>query len=251
MMRACLVLPAYNEAGNLAPLIDATMASAAAAGLSLSVLVVNDGSADDTASELAELAARFDTLRVVTHERNMGFAATLKDGIAAARRFPADVFVFMDSDLSHAPEDVPRLIAALDNRADVALGSRFVRGGGMAGVPWWRRLISRAGNFLGRIVLGLPIRDLTTGYRAFRRDALERITLTEDSFAIQLEAIVKACAAGSVVVEVPIILGTRRHGVSHMNYSGALFARYFRLLLKCRRWLSEGRAVARHAAERS
>jgi dolichol-phosphate mannosyltransferase len=111
----------------------------------------------------------------------------------------------------------------------------------MEGVPMWRQAISRTGNVFGRLALGVPIRDLTTGYRAVRRRVLESIVLGEDGFTIQLESVVKAYAAGFRVVEIPIVLGTRRHGVSHMNYSVALFRNYWRLLLACRRWMREAR----------
>ena len=176
---------------------------------------------------------------VATHDVNRGFAQALRTGIATAcfGAHPADAAVFMDADLSHRPSDMPVLVAALEQGADVAIGSRFVPGGGMVGVPTWRVAISRAGNTFGRLVLGLPIRDLTTGYRAVRRQVFERVTLVEDGFTIQLESVVKAYAAGFRIVEVPIVLSTRRHGVSHMFYSPALFSRYWRLLLKCRGWL--------------
>lgn len=251
MRRVCLVLPAFNEEGNLTPLVSEVMAVAHVAALDLVIVAVDDGSVDGTAAELLRLRGQYPEVRIVTHEHNRGFAAALKDGVAAACREDVEALVFMDSDLSHSPKDLPRLVAALESGADVALGSRFVSGGGMAGVPWWRVLISRTGNLVGRTVLGLRPRDLTTGYRAFRREVLELLPLEEDSFAIQLEAVVKASAAGYRVVEVPIVLGTRKHGASHMNYSAKLFATYFRLLLKCRRWLSEGRAAASHAATRS
>jgi dolichol-phosphate mannosyltransferase len=175
----------------------------------------------------------------VTHPKNLGFARALKTGIVAACAGRCDAAVFMDSDLSHRPSDLEALITALDRGADVALGSRFMRGGGMDGVPLWRVAISRAGNAFGRAALGVPIRDLTTGYRAMRRNVLETIALGEDGFTIQLESVVKAYAAGFSIVEVPIVLGTRQHGMSHMNYSPRLLRDYWRLLLACRRWLRE------------
>jgi dolichol-phosphate mannosyltransferase len=238
-MKVAVVLPAYNEEGNLTPLITMLAALDGRDLLSVRIIVVNDGSTDGTAQELAALCGTIDALQVVEHPRNQGFARALKTGIATACKQGCDVAVFMDSDLSHRAGDLPRLVAAIAEGADVSLGSRFVRGGGMEGVPLWRALISRAGNALGTMVLGLPVRDLTTGYRAVRRTVLERIALGEDGFAIQLEGVVKAYAAGFRVVEVPIVLGTRRHGVSHMNYSLDLFRDYWRLLTSCRRWLRE------------
>jgi len=241
-VKVAVVLPAYNEAGNLTPLI-AELTRVTDGWDGFRIVVVDDGSVDTTADELAELQTRLPALDVVRHPHNLGFAQAMKTGFATACRAGCDVVVCMDGDLSHRPADVPRLIAPLASGADVVLGSRFIAGGGMQGVAAWRAAISRAGNLFGRIVLGLPVTDLTSGYRAYRRHVLEQIHLEENSFAIQLEAIVKASAAGFTVIEVPIILGTRRHGTSHMNYSAALFLRYYRLLLACRRWLRDGRAA--------
>ena len=238
-LNVAVVLPAYNEEGNLTPLITALADAAATDRIPLRMIVVDDGSTDGTAEELAALGLRIPALVVVPHDKNQGLARALKTGIAASRANGCDAAVFMDSDQSHRPRDLGRLVAALEAGADVALGSRFVPGGGMDGVPLWRVLISRAGNTFGRLVLGLPIRDLTTGYRAVRRSVLDRVTLGEDGFTIQLESVVKAIAAGFTVVEVPIVLGTRRHGVSHMHYSAALFRDYWRLLMSCRRWMRE------------
>jgi len=241
-MRVAVVLPAYNESGNLTPLV-MELQRVAPSVAECGIVVVNDGSTDGTADELEDLRRRVPAVRVVTHPQNRGFAQALKSGFAAAREAGYDVAVCMDGDLSHSPSDMPRLISAIEAGADVAIGSRFIAGGGMVGVPAWRVAISRAGNGVGRTVLRVPLTDLTTGYRAYRIDVLERVRLEDDSFGIQLEAVIKAYAAGFRIVDVPIRLGTRRHGVSHMRYSVGLFVRYYQLLMKCRRWLREGRAA--------
>jgi dolichol-phosphate mannosyltransferase len=238
-VNVAVVLPAYNESGNLGPLVrelDAVLRTTAAAW---SIVVVNDGSTDTTAAELRDLQAEITALDIVTHPVNRGFAAALKTGIARACEKGWDAAIFMDSDLSHRPSDIPRFVAALSTGADVVLGSRFVEGGGMLGVPVWRVVISRAGNAFGRAVLGVTFRDLTTGYRAIRREVLEAISLGQDGFTIQLESVIRAHAAGYRIVEVPIVLGTRRHGASNMSYNVALFRDYWRLLRSCRRWLKE------------
>jgi dolichol-phosphate mannosyltransferase len=238
-----VVLPAYNEAGNITPLLTELMGVAGHVGLSLRILVVNDGSVDGTRAEVEGLQSRMKGLTLISHPTNLGLARTLKTGIAAACEDGCDAAVFMDCDLSHRPEDLPKLIAALETGADMALGSRFVPGGRMVGVPLWRAVISRLGNLAGRFVLALPVGDLTTGYRAIRRNVLESVALGEDGFTIQLESVVKAAAAGFQIVEVPITLGTRRHGESHMRYTFDLLLNYYRLLMKCRRWMREGRAA--------
>jgi dolichol-phosphate mannosyltransferase len=240
-MNVAVVLPAFNEAGNLAPLIselDAVLSSHPGSR----IIVVNDGSTDTTADELKQIAGTTPSLDIVTHPANKGLAAALKTGIARAIETRCDVAVFLDSDLSHRPADLPVLLEQIERGADVVLGSRFVPGGGMLGVPMWRRTISRLGNDFGRLVLGVPFRDLTTGYRALRRGVLENVQLGEDGFTIQLESVIRAHAAGYRVAEAPIVLGTRRHGESHMSYSAQLFKDYWRLLQACRRWLKESRS---------
>jgi dolichol-phosphate mannosyltransferase len=232
-----VVLPAYNEAGNVGPLITELMRVGTASRVDLHVLVVDDGSVDDMRLELTRLQQQYDRLQVVGHTVNRGLAAALKTGIAAACANGCDAAVFMDCDLSHRPSDLPRLIDALAAGADVALGSRFVAGGGMEGVPFWRATVSHVGNLFGRLVLRVPFRDLTTGYRAVGRRVLETVALGSDGFTIQLESVVKAAAAGFRVVEVPITLQTRRHGESHMRYTAGLMRDYWLLLLACRRWL--------------
>jgi dolichol-phosphate mannosyltransferase len=239
-LRVAVILPAYNEEGNVTPLVEQLVAAVDGAALdAFEVLFVDDGSRDGTAAEVLEAQRRLGCAQLVRHPRNLGMAAALKTGIAEARSRGFDAAVFMDCDLSHRASDVPKLIAALAGGADAVVGSRFVRGGGMEGVPWWRALISRTGNAFGRVVLALPIRDLTSGFRAMRMPVFDRIRLDENGFTIQLEMIVKAHAAGFRVIEEPIVLGTRRHGVSHMNYSAQLFRDYWRLLRTSRRWLTE------------
>lgn len=239
-MIVAVVLPAFNEAGNLGPLIG-ELGAVLNTYPGSRIIVVNDGSEDGTANELQQIAATTPLLDVVTHPVNRGLAAALKTGIARAIETRCDVAVFLDSDLSHRPSDLPVLLDQISAGADVVLGSRFVPGGGMLGVPLWRRVISRLGNAFGRAVLGVPFRDLTTGYRAVRRTVLETITLGEDGFTIQLESVIRAHAAGFRVAEAPIVLGTRRHGESHMSYSAQLFRDYWRLLQSCRGWVKDGR----------
>jgi dolichol-phosphate mannosyltransferase len=239
-MVVAIVLPAFNEAGNLAPLI-VQLNGVLVKYPGSRIIVVDDGSTDATATELRELAAATPSLDVITHAVNRGLAAALKTGIARAIETRCDVAVFLDSDLSHRPSDLPVLLDRVAGGADVVLGSRFVEGGGMVGVPLWRRVISRLGNEFGRVILHVPFRDLTTGYRALRREVLENIRLGEDGFTIQLESVMRAYAAGYRVAEAPIVLGSRLHGESHMSYSPQLFRDYWRLLWSCREWLQQGR----------
>jgi dolichol-phosphate mannosyltransferase len=208
--------------------------------LDLTALAIDDGSRDRTLAALRELQARYPFLRVLRHERNRGMATALRTGIDAglAERSPGfDVIAFMDADLTHAPEDLPRLVTPiLEDRADFVLGSRYVTGGGMQGVPWPRRAISIVGNAAVRSVLGVSVRDLTSGFRAARAEVFRAVRLEEHGFGIQLEGTVKAYRAGFRVAEVPITLGVRKNGYSKMAYTRSFWLGYAQLVVRL--WLN-------------
>jgi dolichol-phosphate mannosyltransferase len=233
--RVAVVLPMYNEAGNVAALLERIEAVRDRSGLDLVALAVDDGSRDGTFDRLKQAARRFPFLRFVRHERNRGMAAALRTGIASAlsERGPGfDALAFMDADLTHDAEDLPWLVAPLvEDRADFVLGSRYVPGGHMRGVPWARRAISIVGNQAVRRLLGVPIGDLTSGFRAARVEVFRAISLQERGFGIQLEGTVKAHRAGFRVMEVPITLGVRKHGYSKMAYTRSFWLGYARLIL--------------------
>src|SRR5919201_5273606 len=240
MLRVAVVLPMYNEADNVAALLERLDAVRDRGGLDLVALAIDDGSRDATYVRLTKLAPGFPFLRITRHPRNRGMAAALRTGIAEAlaERGPAfDALAFMDSDLTHAPEDIPRLVAPLaEDRADFVLGSRYAPGGGMRGVPWPRRVISLVGNAAVRRVLGVPIGDLTSGFRAARSEVFRAIALEEHGFGIQLEGTVKAYRAGFRVAEVPITLGVRKNGYSKMAYTRSFWLGYAQLVVRL--WLA-------------
>jgi dolichol-phosphate mannosyltransferase len=139
----------------------------------------------------------------------------------------------MDADLTHAPEDLPRLLEPITRqRADFVLGSRYVPGGRMRGVPLARQAISIVGNAAARRMLGVRVSDLTSGFRAARTDVFRVVALEENGFGIQLEGTVKAYRAGFRVAEVPITLGVRKTGYSKMAYTRSFWLGYARLLLR-------------------
>jgi dolichol-phosphate mannosyltransferase len=244
-MRLAVVLPMYEEADNVFPLLARLSEVRAAAGLDLIAIAVDDGSRDATRARLQQAATQYPFLRWVAHSRNRGLATTLRTGIATAlteRQPPVEAIACMDADLTHAPEDLPRLLEPLlDGRADFVLGSRYVPGGGMRDVPRARRAISVVGNRVGRQLLGISAADLTSGYRVARAAVYRAIRLEEDGFGIQLEGTVKAHRAGFRVAEVPITLGVRRKGYSKMAYTRAFWLGYLRLFVR----LVLGRQAAR------
>jgi dolichol-phosphate mannosyltransferase len=226
----------YNEEGNVAALMERLAAVRAISGLDLVAVAVDDGSRDATRLRLQQARQRYSFVQTLEHPRNLGMAAGLRSGIGAAlaERWPGfDAVAFMDADLTHAPEDLPRLIAPIaSGRADFVLGSRYVAGGGMRGVPWARQAISVVGNLVGRRMLGVPVGDLTSGFRAARLAVFRSITLEERGFGIQLEGTVKAYRAGFRVAEVPITLGVRKTGYSKMAYTRSFWLGYLRLILR-------------------
>jgi dolichol-phosphate mannosyltransferase len=239
-IRLAVILPMYNEADNVQPLLRHLAQLRHSSGLDLTALAVDDGSRDETYQRLVARATEHAFLRIVRHDRNRGMAAALRTGIstALAERSPAfDALAFMDADLTHDPSDLPRLIEPIaTDRADFVLGSRYVPGGRMKGVPWARRAISIVGNALVRRLLGVPVGDLTSGFRAARADVFRAIELHEAGFGIQLEGTVKAQRAGFRVAEVPITLGVRKNGYSKMAYTRSFWLGYARLI--GRLWLA-------------
>ena len=234
--RIAVVLPMYNEAGNVEPLFARLAAVRETSGVDLVALAVDDGSRDQTAQCVQQAMQTYPFVRLVRHDRNRGMAAALRTGIAAAisEQQPAfDAVAFMDADLTHAPEDLPRLFEPiLRGEAEFVLGSRYVSGGAMQGVPFARRAISVVGNAVARRLLGVAVGDPTSGFRAARTEVLRTITLQENGFGIQMEGSVQAYRAGFRVREVPITLGVRKSGYSKMAYTRSFWLGYGRLLLR-------------------
>jgi dolichol-phosphate mannosyltransferase len=214
-----LILPTYNEADNLEPLVRAVVPRLAGTGLPHTVLVVDDGSPDGTGEIADRLAAELPPVRALHRARKQGLGRAYLAGFEMALDEGAELVMEMDADFSHDPADVPRLIAAA-GAADLVLGSRYVTGGGVENWGLWRRLLSRAGCAYARILLGTPVRDLTGGFKCFNRRVLKAIDLADvhaDGYAFQIELTYRAVRAGFRVAEVPILFRERREGASKMS----------------------------------
>jgi len=232
-----LILPTYNEADNLEPLVRAVLAQLATTGLPQTVLIVDDGSPDGTGQVADRLAAELAPVRVLHRARKQGLGRAYLAGFETALDAGAELVMEMDADFSHDPADVPRLIAAA-GAADLVLGSRYVPGGGVENWGLARRLISRGGCAYARIVLGVPVRDLTGGFKCFNRRVLEGLDLNgvhANGYGFQIELTYKAVRAGYTVTEVPIVFRRRRMGVSKMTPPIALEAVWKVLALRLRR----------------
>jgi dolichol-phosphate mannosyltransferase len=218
-VRLLICLPTYNERANLEPLLRRLGDEVPELAEDGRVLVVDDSSPDGT-GELAErLAAELPYVSVLHRARKEGLGPAYVAGFEWALERGAARIVQMDSDFSHDPADVPRLVAATAE-ADLALGSRYVPLGGTENWGRGRQAISRFGSFYARAVLGVSIRDLTGGFKCWRREALEAVPLHRirtRGYAFQIETTYRALAAGLRVVEVPIVFAERRAGGSKMT----------------------------------
>jgi dolichol-phosphate mannosyltransferase len=223
---AWLILPTYNEAENIEALIRAALVRLESTGIGHTILVVDDGSPDGTGLIAERLSEELEPVRVLHRPRKEGLGRAYLAGFAIALEAGAELVLEMDSDFSHDPADLPRLIAAAD-AADLVLGSRYVPGGGVTEWGSVRRLLSRGGSAYARILLGVPVRDLTGGFKCFHRGVLEAIELEDvhaDGYGFQIELTYKAVRAGFSVTEVPILFRERRVGSSKMTARIALEA---------------------------
>ena len=218
-----LVLPTYDEAENLEPLVAAVRSNLPDGSR---ILVVDDASPDGTGAIADRLAAASGDVEVLHREAKQGIGPAYVAGFQRALAGGARLVAQMDADFSHDPADLPRLLAAAAD-ADVVIGSRYVGGGGVADWGPVRRTISRGGSAYARGVLGVEVRDLTGGFKVIRREVLEAIDLASISslgYAFQVEVTYRAVRAGFRVVEVPITFRDRRVGESKMSGSIVLEA---------------------------
>jgi dolichol-phosphate mannosyltransferase len=214
-LRALVCLPTYNERDNLEPIAAAILEAAP----EVDVLVIDDGSPDGT-GELADvIAAREPRVKVLHRPAKEGLGRAYLAGFAWALARKYDLVLEMDADFSHHPKYLPELLRTA-RQADLVLGSRNVPGGGTVNWGIGRKLLSRGGSFYARTILRLPIRDLTGGFKCFRREVLEAIDLPSvqcSGYAFQIELTYRAIKKGFRVVEVPIVFEDRRVGQSKMS----------------------------------
>jgi dolichol-phosphate mannosyltransferase len=210
---AVVCLPTFNERENLERMI------AALEPLGLRVLVIDDNSPDGTGEIADRLAAEHDWVSVLHRPRKEGLGPAYIAGFREVLRGEAPYILEMDCDFSHDPADVPRLIAACEEGADLALGSRYVAGGGTEDWGLLRRLVSRGASIYTRLLL-MPVHDATGGFKCFRREVLETLdidAISSKGYAFQIELTYRARRAGFRVVEVPIVFRDRTLGRSKMS----------------------------------
>ena len=212
-MQATVCLPTYNERENVERMVRALVAEG------VHVLVIDDNSPDGTGEIADRLAAELDGVNVLHRGRKEGLGPAYLAGFARALADGAELILEMDCDFSHDPADVKRLIDAAES-ADLALGSRYATGGGTRNWGPVRRFISRGGSLYAQLILGLPVRDLTGGFKCYRRAVVEALPLDEihsKGYAFQIETTYRTLRAGFRVREIPITFADREVGGSKMS----------------------------------
>ncbi len=212
-----VILPTYNEADNIRPVTTAILGALPGATL----LVVDDGSPDGTGTIADELAAADPRIRVRHRTKKQGLGKAYLDGFGVALDGGAAIVVQMDADFSHDPQTLPALIGpVVDDVADLVIGSRYVAGGGVVDWGIGRKVISRGGSLFARIVLGLDVRDLTGGFKAWRASTLRGVPFDgvhAGGYVFQIEMTFRAARGGARIREVPIVFHDRRVGQSKMS----------------------------------
>jgi len=219
MTRVAVCVPTYDEAENVGALLDAVLGVFDASGIDGRVLVIDDSSPDGTA-EIVEARSRDEPrVAVLRRAQKEGLGLAYRDGFRRVLDDGAEVVVQMDCDFSHDPAAIPSLLGALDE-ADLVLGSRYTRGGGVAGWPFLRRAISKGGCLYARVVLGIDVHDLTGGFKAFRAEVLQYLlgrSIDARGYGFQIQMTYEAIRAGYRVREIPILFRDRVRGTSKMS----------------------------------
>ena len=215
-MRVLTIIPTYNEIESLPK----TLTRLRNAVPDSDVLIADDNSPDGTGAYADEIAAKDPKVHVLHRKGKEGLGAAYIAGFRWGLERGYDVLVEMDADGSHRPEELPRLLAASEAGADLVIGSRWVQGGSVVNWPKRRKLLSRAGSTYSRLMLGIPVRDITAGYRAFRRGTLEQLDLgavESVGYGFQVDMTFRVARLGLKIAEVPITFVEREFGASKMS----------------------------------
>lgn len=232
-MKLSIVIPTYNEAENIQKLIPEIFKVLDEAKLKGEVLIVDDNSPDGTGKVAKSLGKKY-KVRLLHRKQKEGLGAAYIAGFKQVLKGDSDIIFEMDADLSHKPEYIPAFVKKIEEGADLVIGSRYAKGGGRKDYPLHRTLISHGANYLIRLITQLPVTDVTTGYRAYRRSALESLDLDEiesRGFEFQLEMLYKLHKQWFRIDKVPIIFTSREVGESKLSFKDVqrFFIRGFQL----------------------
>ena len=225
-----VLIPTYMERENIASLFNSI--SNGLSGENYEIVVIDDNSPDGTADEVRRLSPNYGNIKLLVRPEKLGLGSAYKNG---SRISSGDFIVSMDADLSHTPEDIPRLLKGL-NSADIAIGSRYIKGGNIIGWSLHRSLISYVANLLARLLLELKVKDVTSGFRVYRKKAFEEIVKISNlnDYDFQIEALYIAKKLGFKVEEIPITFTDRKWGESKLGnkeivkFSKSMFSMIFR-----------------------
>lgn len=215
----CVIIPMYNEESGAEECVRRVCPVLAGIPYRSQLITVNDGSRDQTPAILDRLAPQFSNLQVVHHGKNSGYGAALRTGIRKAAEGGFDYALFMDSDLTNDPADIPKFVAAMERGVDVIKATRYSAGGRVSGVPAYRVVISRVGNWVAHFLFGLPVHDCTNGFRAARTEILARMRLTENRFPIIMEELYWSKYLARSFAEVPVTLTDRAADLRRTSFS--------------------------------
>ncbi len=210
-VKTALIIPTYNEVLNISKLIRALKRLE----INLKIIVVDDASPDGT----GKIASAIPDVVLISRKGKMGLGSAYKEGFKYAFAHGYDVVATMDADLSHDPKFLPKMIAEIKDN-DMVIGSRYVKGGGIIGFNFWRKLISGTAQFLSRVLLGINIKDATSGYRVYKKQVLTKIgysSILSEGYSYLLESLYLARKHGFSVYEVPIVFKNRRLGLSKIS----------------------------------
>jgi glycosyltransferase involved in cell wall biosynthesis len=233
-MRLCVVIPMYNEAQIALKSLETILPYTRKLPIPTTVLVVNDCSRDETEAIVKDVIRKQadDHLQLISHPHNQGYGGANRTGIRYAIEKGFDYVLFMDSDLTNDPKYLADFCVKMLEGYDYIKATRYAKGGGFTGVPWKRRIISKTGNRVARCVSGLPITDITNGFRAVKTDILRKVELQENHFSLIVEELMKSKKYVKKMGEIPNILGTRggdAKGTS-FNYDFKTYWKYFKYL---------------------
>ncbi len=225
-----VVVPMYNEAAGAERCVVEICRQLAGFPQRCRLIAVNDGSGDGTASILRQLEGEQPLLRAVTHPHNRGYGAALRSGVVAAQQDGFTYVLFMDSDLTNAPTDIPRFVERMAEDLDVLKATRYRAGGGMVGVPWQRRCVSMIGAVVARALFRLPISDCTNGFRAVKTRVLMAMELRETGFPIIVEELYHCVFLARGFGEIPVVLANRAgdRRPTSFQYRPETFYRYLK-----------------------
>lgn len=234
MKKITVLLPMYNEEKSAEPMIKLVTKRLKRDKIPHEILVVNDGSTDKTEEVLKKLRRKTRQVRIINHKTNIGLGGALETGFKNTK---TDLIVTMDADLTQDPMHIAEMLEEIENGYDMIIASRYVKGGGMSGVPPHRVIVSRLANIVFAVLFGIPVKDMTSGFRCYKISMLRGVTVKDKGFASQLEILVKYSKKDPKIKEIPFILVSRTTGESKFDLP-KVATRYFmtvRRLLKIAR----------------